>query len=44
MYESLIFDLLLCSLDTQDDFAYLIESQLKCMTGLPAESALNLTD
>ncbi len=43
MYESLIVDLLLCSLDAQDDIAHLIESQLKSLTGQSAESALDLS-
>lgn len=43
MFEPLIVDLLLSSLETEDDFAYLIESQLKCLTGQTAETPLDLT-
>lgn len=44
MYESLIVDLLNRCLDIEDDITHLIESQLKCLTGLPAESAFDFAD
>jgi|GEM_PF-5769914 len=43
MYDSMILDLLDQCLDKDEDFSHLIESQLKCLTGLPAESVLDLS-
>lgn len=41
MYDAMIVDLLDQYFDLDEDFA-LIESQLKCLAGLPSESALDL--
>ncbi len=43
MFEPLIVHLLLSSLETEDDVAYLIESQLKYLAGMPVESSLDLS-
>ena len=42
MYDAMIAALLDQYLDLDDDLPYLIESHLKCLAGLPAESALDL--
>ena len=42
MFDCMIADLLDHCLDLDEDFA-LIESQLKCLAGLPAESPLDLS-
>lgn len=43
MYETMIADLLDQCRDLDDATPYLIESQLKCLTGIPAESPLDLS-
>jgi hypothetical protein len=44
MYDAMIVDLLNRCLDREEDISHLIESQLKCLIGLPAESALDFSD
>jgi hypothetical protein len=44
MYDAIIVDLLDQCIDLDEDLPALIESQLKCLAGLPAETPLVLTE
>ena len=44
MYDAMIVDLLNRCLDHEEDISHLIECQLKCLIGLPAESSFDFAD